>query len=126
MEHLLHRLLRRLHLLPVTLVLLIAGCATAPDSGEPIHSLTLDTGFPYRPSPEVVYGELPEPFVRLVDLSRLRVGMTKAEVLAIFPDPRTINVSPRGLEVWEYGFAQLHFRNGLLANWFEIGRPRGL
>ncbi|TVR00412.1 MAG: hypothetical protein EA403_11810 [Spirochaetaceae bacterium] len=115
-----------LRLVLIISALLIAACATAPDSGESIQPLTLDTGFPYRPSPEAVYGELPEPFVRLVDLSRLRVGMTKAEVLAIFPDPRTINVSPRGLEVWEYGFAQLHFRNGQLANWFEIGRPRGL
>ncbi len=114
----------RLILLPA--VILAASCATPPNAVEPTVPLTLDTGVPYRPSPEQVYAELPEPFVRLVDLSRLRVGMTKADVLAIFPDPRTINVSPRGLEVWEYGFAQLHFRNGLLANWFEIGRPRGL
>ena len=98
---------------------IVIGCATPQIADK--HDLP-DQGFPYHPSVEPSYGELSEPFIRLVDLARLRVGMTKQEVLAIFPDPRTINVSPRGLEVWEYGFAQLHFRNGLLANWFDLTR----
>lgn len=117
---------RLLRLAVLTAALTAAACATGPTPMGTDEPLTVDPGFPYRPSPEPVFAELHEPFIRLVDLTRLRVGMTRAEVLAIFPDPRATNVSVRGLEVWEYGFAQLHFRNGLLANWFEIGRPRGL
>jgi outer membrane protein assembly factor BamE (lipoprotein component of BamABCDE complex) len=101
---------------------MIPGCATTAQTA--VQPDQPDAGFPYRRSPEPVPVELRDPFIRLVNLAQLRVGMTKAEVLAIFPDPRTINVSPRGLEVWEYGFAQLHFRNGLLANWFDLTRNR--
>jgi hypothetical protein len=60
------------------------------------------------------------PVPDIVDLSRLRVGMTKAQVRAIFPDPEEIDISPRGREVWNYRFAQLHFRDGRLADWFTI------
>lgn len=104
------------------LLFLLASCASPP---PPTPTETPDAGFGYRAAAAVPqFEEPPEPFIRLVDLARLRIGMTKEEVLAIFPDPRAINVSVRGLEVWEYGFAQLHFRGGILANWFDLTRER--
>ena len=97
---------------------LLLGCVSAP----PTERAVADSGFPYRAAPQIPLPEPPEPFIRMVDLTRLRIGMSKAEVSEIFPDPRTIDVSVRGLEVWEYGFAQLHFRGGRLANWFDLKR----
>jgi len=73
-------------------------------------------------SPPVTFGSLPEPFIRLVDLTRLHVGMTRAEVLAIFPDPVQIKFPSRLREVWNYSFAQLLFKNGRLEDWFNL-RP---
>lgn len=105
----------------LAVLLVLSGCATEP---APAHHSAPDSGFPYRAAQSAQFEEPPEPFVRTVDLSRLRVGMTKEEVLAIFPDPIAIDVSVRGLEVWEYGFAQLHFRQGVLANWFDLVRER--
>jgi hypothetical protein len=66
--------------------------------------------------------EPPPPSVRLVDLRRLRVGMTMAEVLAIFPDPEQTKISPRDTVVWRYPFAELYFRDGRLFNWFDLER----
>jgi len=73
-------------------------------------------------SPPVTFGGLPEPFVRLVDLTRLHIGMTRAEVLAVFPDPVQIKIPSRAREVWNYSFAQLLFKNGRLEDWFNL-RP---
>ena len=103
------------------LLLILAGCSSAP---PPPPEAAPDTGFAYRKAAAPQFEEPPEPFIRMVDLARLRVGMTREEVLALFPDPRAIDVSVRGLEVWEYGFAQLHFRGGILANWFDLTRER--
>ncbi|TVQ36654.1 MAG: hypothetical protein EA384_13945 [Spirochaetaceae bacterium] len=107
--------------LPVTALLIVAALLAAACATGPTESAAApDSGFPYRAAETPRFAEPPEPLIRIVDLARLRIGMTKEEVLAIFPDPTTINVSVRGLEVWEYGFAQLHFRQGLLANWFDL------
>lgn len=64
--------------------------------------------------------DLPEPFIRVVDLARLRVGMTRGEVLDLFPDPQQIRTTRADTEFWAYGFAELQFRGGRLENWFNI------
>ncbi|MFP4375009.1 MAG: hypothetical protein ACLFPO_11810 [Spirochaetaceae bacterium] len=109
------------HIILATLVLsiLLAGCATEPE--RPAETpRTPETGFPLlRPSAHVPE-ELPPPSVKLVDLSKLRVGMTMEEVLEIFPGPEETKISPRDTTVWRYRFAELYFRDGLLFNWFDL------
>ena len=78
-----------------------------------------DAGWAARAVDTSIIVELPEPFIKLVDLDRLRIGMTKQEVLAIFPDPYEIGL--RGSdELWQYGFAELIFRGDRLRDWFDI------
>jgi outer membrane protein assembly factor BamE (lipoprotein component of BamABCDE complex) len=103
----------------LALTLLLAGCAT--DSERPTAApAEADTGFPLvRPSATTL-AELPPPSVKLVDLRKLRVGMTMAEVLEIFPGPVETKISPRDTTVWQYRFAELYFRDGLLFNWFNL------
>ena len=97
---------------------MVVACRTAPDEvQEPV--VELDPGFIHRQPPQLPEYELPIPFVRAVDFRRLRIGMTTAEVRAVFPDPEEINVSPRGVTVWEYGFAQLQLRDNKLADLFD-------
>lgn len=62
--------------------------------------------------------QLAEPFVKLVDLARLRVGMTKDEVRAIFPNPLEVDLKSND-EIWFYGFAELIFRDDYLRDWFN-------
>ncbi len=103
----------------LALTLLLAGCATDPD--RPVEPpAEPDTGFPLvRPATDAPK-ELPAPSVKLVDLRRLRVGMTMAEVLEIFPGPVETKISPRDTTVWQYRFAELYFRDGRLFNWFNL------
>jgi hypothetical protein len=101
-------------------LLLFASCESAPDAAvAPAQPQPVDPGWQMRTVDTTIDVELPEPFIRLVDLARLRVGMTKAEVLAIFPDPYEIQLR-RGDEFWQYGFAELIFRDGLLRDWFDL------
>lgn len=103
----------------LALTLLLAGCATEPERRTEAPSGP-DTGFPLvRPSSNAL-AELPTPSVKLVDLRKLRVGMTMAEVLEIFPGPIETKISPRDTTVWQYRFAELYFRDGLLFNWFNL------
>ncbi len=102
---------------------LLAACETPPQPMAPAAQTpeppAVDPGWEIREVDTSIDVELPEPFVKLVDLARLRVGMTKEEVLAIFPDPSEIELR-RGDEFWQYGFAELIFRDGLLRDWFNL------
>ncbi|MFW5884352.1 MAG: hypothetical protein ACOCVW_02620 [bacterium] len=100
---------------------LLAACETPPEPTPPAGQTPqpVDPGWRMREVDTSIDVELPEPFVKLVDLARLRVGMTKAEVLAIFPDPYEIELR-RGDEFWQYGFAELIFRDGILRDWFNL------
>jgi outer membrane protein assembly factor BamE (lipoprotein component of BamABCDE complex) len=102
---------------------LLAACETPPEAMTPAaqtpEQRAVDPGWEVREVDTSIDVELPEPFVKLVDLARLRVGMTKAEVLAIFPNPFEIELH-RGDEFWQYGFAELIFRDGLLRDWFNL------
>lgn len=111
--------MKHIILIALALALLLAGCAT--DTDRPVEApAEPDTGFPLvRPSANAL-GELPPPSVKLVDLRKLRVGMTMAEVLEIFPGPIETKISPRDTTVWQYRFAELYFRDGLLFNWFDL------
>ncbi|MCX7788683.1 MAG: outer membrane protein assembly factor BamE [Spirochaetes bacterium] len=60
-----------------------------------------------------------EPTYRPKELKKLRVGMTKSEVLALFQEPRTIKRTPSD-EYWEYDWFELYFRGGRLVNWFDL------
>ena len=103
----------------LALTLLLAGCATDAERPTEVPSGP-DTGFPLlRPSANAL-AELPPPSVKLVDLRKLRVGMTMAEVLEIFPGPIETKLSPRDTTVWQYRFAELYFRDGTLFNWFNL------
>ena len=113
-----HRL-SRLQLALAPTILALASCATPSPEGPPAEPVTADPGWARRTVDTSITVELPEPFVKLVDLGRLRVGMTKAEVLAIFPDPYEIELQA-GDEFWQYGFAELIFRNGRLRDWFNL------
>ena len=62
---------------------------------------------------------LAEPFFPSFDLSKLRVGMTKAEVRALFSNPMNTKQTPKD-EYWEYVWFELYFRNGRLVNWFML------
>ena len=103
--------------------MVLLACETPPE--EPAAAAVdttpppVDPGWRMREVDTSVEVELPEPFVKLVDLDRLRVGMTKEEVLAIFPGPNQIQLR-RGEEFWQYGFAELIFRDGRLRDWFNL------
>lgn len=103
------------------LALLPTACKTAPQElpAETTVDLPPDPGWALRSVDTSIEAELPEPFIKLVDLARLRIGMTKQEVLAIFPDPYQIQL--RGSdELWKYGFAELIFRGNYLRDWFDL------
>lgn len=104
----------------------LLACETPPESPEEPAAAAVDTtpppvdpGWRMREVDTSLEVELPEPFVKLVDLDRLRVGMTTEEVLAIFPGPNQIQLR-RGEEFWQYGFAELIFRDGRLRDWFNL------
>ena len=102
--------------------MLLGACETAPDEGSPGTRVPNrpETGLPRIAQRDPEPAPLQSPQIKMVDFALLRVGMSKAEVRAIFPDPNEIETSTRGLEVWGYGFAELLFRDGLLENWFNL------
>ncbi|MFO8064240.1 MAG: hypothetical protein ACQETQ_06525 [Spirochaetota bacterium] len=113
----------------ITLALVTLGCSTTPEGDDPPTAAPEsapegtdlpDPGLARRAPPGVQFDTLPAPSVKLVDLRRLRVGMTKDEVLAIFPGPEETKISPRDTTVWRYEFAELYFRDGRLYNWFDL------
>ena len=100
---------------------LLGSCRTTPEEPAPGPAIDPppDTGWEVRTVDTSIEVQLPEPFIKLVDLDRLRIGMTKQEVLAIFPDPYEIDL--RGSDdLWKYGFAELIFRGDRLRDWFDI------
>lgn len=103
------------------IVLGLGSCRTAPEEvADPrVVEIAPDIGLPRLGIETSIEVDLPEPFIKLVDLGRLRVGMTKEEVLAIFPDPVEIRLRA-GDELWQYGFAELIFRGNRLKDWFDI------
>lgn len=46
--------------------------------------------------------------------------MTKLEVLELLPDPEEIDLTTTAYEVWSYEDHQLHFKGGVLYDWFYI------
>jgi outer membrane protein assembly factor BamE (lipoprotein component of BamABCDE complex) len=62
---------------------------------------------------------LADPEYAVYDLSRLRVGMTRAEVYKLFSRPDVVKKTPRD-EYWEYGWFELYFREDRLVNWFDL------
>ncbi|HKJ85451.1 MAG TPA: hypothetical protein VKA06_05215 [Spirochaetia bacterium] len=116
----LYRTASRSVVLIAVVLILLASCATTEAPVDtPARETPVDPGWQMKTVDTSIQVSLPEPFIRLVDLARLRVGMTKAEVLAIFPDPFEIQLR-RGDEFWQYGFAELIFRDGLLRDWFDL------
>lgn len=100
------------------MTLFLAGCVNPPPP--------LKTG-DARPDPSLtapsMKGEggfsLAEPFFPASELGKLRVGMTKAEVVALFSAPKTTKRTPKD-EYWEYSWFELYFRDGRLVNWFTL------
>jgi len=109
-------------LIALSATAILVSCRTTPELSQaepPPVDLPPDAGWALRAADTSITVELPEPFIKLVDLDRLRIGMTKQEVLAIFPDPFEIGL--RGSdELWQYGFAELIFRGERLRDWFDI------
>ena len=101
-----------------TLSLLAGGCKTPPEAAAPVVDTGPDQGWEMWNAPPLPVFELVEPFVKLVDLARLRVGMTKDEVRAVFPDPLEVDLKSDD-EIWLYGFAELIFRGNYLRDWFN-------
>jgi hypothetical protein len=66
---------------------------------------------------------LADPEYAMYDLSKLRIGMTKAEVYALFAKPHVVKHAPKD-EYWEYDWFELYFREGRLVNWFDLPAPR--
>ena len=118
-------------LVSLSTIAILASCRTTPDPlviepfgtepavDLPTVDLPPDPGWAARRMDTSVFVGLPEPFIKLVDLDRLRIGMTKQEVLAIFPNPNEIKLQ-RDDELWLYGFAQLIFRGNRLRDWFDL------
>jgi outer membrane protein assembly factor BamE (lipoprotein component of BamABCDE complex) len=104
-------------------LLVLTGCAGSPSPVRTVDD-SVDTGITPIWKQDTVDVSLPEPFIRRVELSRLRVGMTRAEVLALFPDPEEIETTRSDTEFWGYNYAELLFRNGRLENWFYLPRGR--
>ena len=105
--------------LGLAIVALLASCKTTPEDISVPVDTGPDAGWVQWYIDSGVEIDLPEPFIKLVDLARLRVGMTKAEVLEIFPDPLQIELRGRD-DAWQYGHAELLFRNDLLRDWFNL------
>lgn len=88
----------------------LTGCRTTADPELPFESI--------RPEAATEFA-LADPEYAVYDLSKLKVGMTKAEVQALFAKPRVIKHAPRD-EYWEYEWFELYFREGRLVNWFDL------
>ena len=97
---------RRISLL-LLLFVLLSSCRTTEEPPPP------------PPQPEAPELKEPEP-VEEEPIERLLVGMTKPEVLELLPDPEEIDIQSPTYEVWSYPDHQLHFKDGLLYDWFYI------
>jgi len=100
------------------MVLLLSGCAHSPVS---LPSVSAGPEAPLAaPSMHASVGfPLAEPFFPANDLARLRIGMSKAEVIALFSSPKAMKRTPKD-EYWEYSWFELYFRDGRLVNWFTL------
>ena len=92
---------------------ILTGCRSPKAS---VPDVSIAAIFPSLPAADFY---LADPLYEIYDLSRLRVGMSRAEVRALFSDPRDIKRTPRD-EYWEYKWFELYFRDGLLVNWFDL------
>ena len=102
---------------PLLVILSIhTGCCTSPAT-EP------DVSFSRISAPAAKEIVLADPGYVVYDLSRLRIGMTKAEVQRIFSKPHVIKHAPKD-EYWEYDWFELYFREGRLVNWFDLPERR--
>lgn len=107
----------------IVLTVVLSGCNTTPTPTPKVDTPPPETPEPSLPRigpADAGFDTLPPPSVKLVDLRRLRIGMTKEEVLSIFPGPEKRELSPRDTTVWHYEFAELYFRDGRLYNWFDL------
>jgi hypothetical protein len=110
---------------PAIALVLLVGCSSAPPEAPQPAAAQPEVTEP-QPSLARRSAEAPElspahePFIRMVDISRLQVGMTQEEVLQVFPDPERVEISPRDREVWRYDFAELHFQGNRLEDWFNL------
>jgi hypothetical protein len=103
-------------------VLVLFGCAhtvpsvpAAPDTGPsgpdisfPAMRVEVAADFPLSP-----------PVFQPYDLTKLRVGMSKNEVIVLFAKPKNTKRTPKD-EYWEYTWFELYFREGRLVNWFNL------
>jgi hypothetical protein len=96
-------------------VFILSGCCTGPRPDVSFENL----------SPQPSGGEfaLAEPSYAIYDLSKLKIGMTKAQVYALFEKPHVIKHAPKD-EYWEYDWFELYFREGRLVNWFDLPASR--
>lgn len=109
------RMMRSFHRFGLCVLFLYSmamGC-TSVDPGVMDVSLPrkmeiMDRSFPWT-----------EPTYRPKELKKLRVGMTKSEVLSLFQEPKSIKRTPSD-EYWEYDWFELYFRGGRLVNWFDL------
>ena len=102
---------------PVFITLFVLTvCSTAPD-------LSPDVSFAKNSPPPPEDFNLIDPGYVIYDLSRLRIGMTKAEVIGLFSRPHVIKHAPKD-EYWEYDWFELYFREGRLVNWFDLPERR--
>ncbi|MFP4430309.1 MAG: hypothetical protein ACLFPV_03570 [Spirochaetaceae bacterium] len=99
----------RISLLPLLLVW-VFSCRTPEEPPPP----------PLAPETPPARVQEPEPVEEPPPIERLRVGMTKIEVLELLPDPEEIEITSPAYEVWSYTDHQLHFKDGLLYDWFYI------
>ena len=105
---------KMLFLIVLSISFFFAGCSNSPSVREPEVSLAREPVQEFSDDFSVL-----DPEFTVYDLSKLRVGMTKSEVRNLFSNPRTIKKAPKD-EYWEYIWFELYFREGLLANWFEL------
>lgn len=90
----------------------LIGCASV--SPNP-----MEVSFPRRVEEKKESFMWAEPSYRPKELKKLRVGMTKSEVLSLFQEPKSIKKTPSD-EYWEYDWFELYFRGGRLVNWFDL------
>jgi outer membrane protein assembly factor BamE (lipoprotein component of BamABCDE complex) len=99
----------------VAVILLLTGCCTTPRPDVSLAAILpklIEDGFALAGPEYTVY-----------DLTKLRIGMTKAEVYELFSGPHVIKHAPKD-EYWEYDWFELYFREGRLVNWFDLPAPR--
>ncbi|MFQ3621456.1 MAG: hypothetical protein SNJ78_11005 [Spirochaetales bacterium] len=110
-----HRLL-----LLIFYIFLWFGCATIPQKEErKKEEVALEISLPRQNIQKQEPFPWLEPTYRPRELARLRIGMTRAEVLDLFKEPRSIKKTPLD-EYWEYDWFELYFRGGRLVNWFDL------